>query len=114
YIYAGIDKIKYSGDYPSVEDTIIHLILDNAANAMEYAKWLLIMHKDGIDTNRLKKDRKNARALETNRRPAIRPKTSAGDNRARQTINNEDKAAGTKWNFHKYSPGMIGGHCIQG
>ena len=21
-------------------------------------------------------------------------------------------AAGTKWNFHKYSPGMIGGHCI--
>ena len=55
YIYAGIDKIKYSGDYPSVEDTIIHLILDNAANAMEYAKWLLILHKDGIDTNRLRK-----------------------------------------------------------
>jgi UDP-N-acetyl-D-glucosamine/UDP-N-acetyl-D-galactosamine dehydrogenase len=22
------------------------------------------------------------------------------------------KAAGTKWNFHKYSPGLIGGHCI--
>jgi UDP-N-acetyl-D-glucosamine/UDP-N-acetyl-D-galactosamine dehydrogenase len=22
------------------------------------------------------------------------------------------EAAGTKWNFHKYSPGMIGGHCI--
>jgi UDPglucose 6-dehydrogenase/UDP-N-acetyl-D-galactosamine dehydrogenase len=22
------------------------------------------------------------------------------------------KAAGTKWNFHKYKPGMVGGHCI--
>ena len=22
------------------------------------------------------------------------------------------KAAGTKWNFHPYRPGMIGGHCI--
>ncbi len=22
------------------------------------------------------------------------------------------EAAGTKWNFHKYSPGMVGGHCI--
>ena len=22
------------------------------------------------------------------------------------------EAAGTKWNFHKYSPGLVGGHCI--
>ncbi|MDP2620793.1 MAG: nucleotide sugar dehydrogenase [Hyphomicrobiales bacterium] len=22
------------------------------------------------------------------------------------------QAAGTKWNFHKYSPGLVGGHCI--
>lgn len=22
------------------------------------------------------------------------------------------KAAGTKWNFHKYQPGLVGGHCI--
>lgn len=22
------------------------------------------------------------------------------------------KAAGTKWNFHKYKPGLVGGHCI--
>ena len=22
------------------------------------------------------------------------------------------EAAGTKWNFHKYTPGMVGGHCI--
>jgi UDPglucose 6-dehydrogenase/UDP-N-acetyl-D-galactosamine dehydrogenase len=22
------------------------------------------------------------------------------------------KAAGTKWNFHKYEPGLVGGHCI--
>lgn len=22
------------------------------------------------------------------------------------------KAAGTKWNFHRYSPGLVGGHCI--
>ncbi len=22
------------------------------------------------------------------------------------------EAAGTKWNFHRYSPGMVGGHCI--
>ena len=22
------------------------------------------------------------------------------------------KAAGTKWNFHQYRPGMVGGHCI--
>ncbi len=22
------------------------------------------------------------------------------------------KAAGTKWNFHHYKPGMVGGHCI--
>jgi len=58
YVYAGIDKIKYSGDYPSVEDTIIHLILDNASNAQEYAKWLLIMHKDSIDPNRLRKTAK--------------------------------------------------------
>ena len=21
-------------------------------------------------------------------------------------------AAGTKWNFHKYMPGLVGGHCI--
>ena len=21
-------------------------------------------------------------------------------------------AAGTKWNFHPYSPGLVGGHCI--
>lgn len=29
-------------------------------------------------------------------------------------INTEDviEAAGTKWNFHKYYPGMVGGHCI--
>ena len=22
------------------------------------------------------------------------------------------KAAGTKWNFHSYKPGLVGGHCI--
>jgi UDP-N-acetyl-D-mannosaminuronate dehydrogenase len=22
------------------------------------------------------------------------------------------RAAGTKWNFHPYSPGLVGGHCI--
>ena len=22
------------------------------------------------------------------------------------------EAAGTKWNFHKYKPGLVGGHCI--
>jgi predicted transcriptional regulator len=55
YIYAGIDRIEYSGDYPSVEDTIIHLMLDNAENALEYAKWLLILHKDSLDPNRLRK-----------------------------------------------------------
>ena len=22
------------------------------------------------------------------------------------------EAAATKWNFHKYVPGMVGGHCI--
>jgi len=22
------------------------------------------------------------------------------------------KAAGTKWNFHQYRPGLVGGHCI--
>ena len=22
------------------------------------------------------------------------------------------EAAGTKWNFHRYSPGLVGGHCI--
>ena len=29
-------------------------------------------------------------------------------------INTEDvlAAAGTKWNFHKYHPGLVGGHCI--
>ncbi|MFC1690550.1 nucleotide sugar dehydrogenase [Nanoarchaeota archaeon] len=29
-------------------------------------------------------------------------------------INTTDvlEAAGTKWNFHKYSPGLVGGHCI--
>ncbi|MEA1945223.1 MAG: hypothetical protein U9N07_07825 [Euryarchaeota archaeon] len=21
------------------------------------------------------------------------------------------EAAGTKWNFHRYSPGLVGGHC---
>src|SRR5688500_20253959 len=24
------------------------------------------------------------------------------------------EAAGTKWNFHKYYPGLVGGHCISG
>jgi UDPglucose 6-dehydrogenase/UDP-N-acetyl-D-galactosamine dehydrogenase len=24
------------------------------------------------------------------------------------------EAAGTKWNFHQYSPGLVGGHCIRG
>src|SRR5215213_3706803 len=23
------------------------------------------------------------------------------------------EAAGTKWNFHKYEPGLVGGHCIR-
>ncbi|HNB80586.1 MAG TPA: nucleotide sugar dehydrogenase, partial [Chitinophagaceae bacterium] len=29
-------------------------------------------------------------------------------------INTHDviEAAGTKWNFHKYTPGLVGGHCI--
>ncbi|MCF7871722.1 nucleotide sugar dehydrogenase [Candidatus Woesearchaeota archaeon] len=29
-------------------------------------------------------------------------------------INTKDviEAAGTKWNFHKYTPGLVGGHCI--
>jgi predicted transcriptional regulator len=58
YVYAGIDKIKYSGQYPSVEDTIIHLMLDNAEKAPEYAKWLLILHKDRVDPNRLRKTAK--------------------------------------------------------
>lgn len=33
---------------------------------------------------------------------------------ARLGIDTEEvlKAAGTKWNFHKYSPGLVGGHCI--
>jgi len=33
---------------------------------------------------------------------------------ARVGINTEEvlAAAGTKWNFHKYHPGLVGGHCI--
>ena len=33
---------------------------------------------------------------------------------ARVGINTDDvlAAAGTKWNFHKYHPGLVGGHCI--
>ncbi len=33
---------------------------------------------------------------------------------SRMGINTHDvlEAAGTKWNFHKYSPGLVGGHCI--
>lgn len=33
---------------------------------------------------------------------------------AKMGINTHDvlEAAGTKWNFHKYSPGLVGGHCI--
>lgn len=33
---------------------------------------------------------------------------------ARMGIDTHDviEAAGTKWNFHKYSPGLVGGHCI--
>jgi UDP-N-acetyl-D-glucosamine/UDP-N-acetyl-D-galactosamine dehydrogenase len=33
---------------------------------------------------------------------------------ARLGINTDEvlKAAGTKWNFHTYRPGMVGGHCI--
>jgi UDPglucose 6-dehydrogenase/UDP-N-acetyl-D-galactosamine dehydrogenase len=33
---------------------------------------------------------------------------------ARLGIDTEEvlKAAGTKWNFHVYKPGMVGGHCI--
>jgi UDP-N-acetyl-D-mannosaminuronate dehydrogenase len=29
-------------------------------------------------------------------------------------INTKDviNAASTKWNFHRYTPGMVGGHCI--
>ena len=29
-------------------------------------------------------------------------------------INTQDvlDAAGTKWNFHRYFPGLVGGHCI--
>ncbi len=27
-------------------------------------------------------------------------------------INQVLEAAGTKWNFHKYKPGLVGGHCI--
>ena len=32
----------------------------------------------------------------------------------RMGINTRDvvEAAGTKWNFHKYQPGLVGGHCI--
>ncbi len=32
----------------------------------------------------------------------------------RLSINTQDvlEAAGTKWNFHKYHPGLVGGHCI--
>lgn len=28
------------------------------------------------------------------------------------TTNDVLEAAGTKWNFHKYKPGLVGGHCI--
>ena len=33
---------------------------------------------------------------------------------ARLGINTDEvlKAAGTKWNFHQYRPGLVGGHCI--
>ena len=33
---------------------------------------------------------------------------------ARLGISTEEvlKAAGTKWNFHNYRPGLVGGHCI--
>jgi len=33
---------------------------------------------------------------------------------ARMGLNTGDvlEAAGTKWNFHRYSPGLVGGHCI--
>lgn len=29
-------------------------------------------------------------------------------------LNTQDvlAAAGTKWNFHKFTPGLVGGHCI--
>lgn len=32
----------------------------------------------------------------------------------KMNLNTKDilKAAGTKWNFHEYSPGLVGGHCI--
>ena len=34
----------------------------------------------------------------------------------RLRINTKDvvEAAGTKWNFHKYQPGLVGGHCYSG
>jgi UDPglucose 6-dehydrogenase/UDP-N-acetyl-D-galactosamine dehydrogenase len=33
---------------------------------------------------------------------------------AKMGLNTKDvlETAGTKWNFHKYSPGLVGGHCI--
>ena len=33
---------------------------------------------------------------------------------ARMGLSTKDvlEAAGTKWNFHRYSPGLVGGHCI--
>ena len=32
----------------------------------------------------------------------------------RMNINSSDvfEAAATKWNFHRYGPGLVGGHCI--
>ncbi len=33
-------------------------------------------------------------------------------NRMGLSINSVLDAAATKWNFHKYSPGLVGGHCI--
>ena len=58
YAYRG-DKLKNeTGNHTPLEDVIIHLLQDETEKAIEYAKWLLLLHKDKTDLIYLKKTSK--------------------------------------------------------
>ena len=53
-----IHKNKEEKEYAQIEDVINHLLLENNEKATEYSKWLILLHKNKINTKKLQQKAK--------------------------------------------------------
>jgi len=119
----GLDfKIAYSperinpGDHVHTVDKIVKVISGMDKDTIKRVKAVYeSVVKAGVFTARDIKTAEAAKVIENIQRDlniALMNELSLIFNRLGISTKDVLDAAGTKWNFHRYHPGLVGGHCI--